>query len=129
MFKVFFFFFRPNSYIIEWQSYMLTSIIGALIITALALIAYYVLPYKRDIELRKFWITAGFAVLASLATILYISHSVPEEIVQPAYKLMFILNFMISTTILLYIAFLFSSMFPSSKMYFPRVLAIFKKLK
>jgi len=101
----------------------------ALFICAVALLVYYLWPYNRNWEMRKLYgiilgSALGFAVIG-----LYIAINVPNEITRGGYRFLYIVNYTLSSTVLLYLLFILSSLFRSSKMYFARSLVLINKLK
>jgi hypothetical protein len=124
---LFYWFFRPQIYVVDWHAYMLKSIVFAAAFVLLAMIVYCIIPYRREKEPMYFWLVFFGAIVCSLTFILWETTNIPDEYARSSYKLLFVLNFMISTIIWEAILFYIVNGAFRAKKYFPRILEYLKK--
>lgn len=127
MLNIFFFLFYPDIYLVDWHSHILESVIVSFGIVLLSIFVYGIFRYRRETESIKFWTVFGGAMLIAFCYIFYKSTTISIDICRGNYKLLYVLNFMISSLLLEVGLFYAASNILGSKKYFARVHEYFRK--
>lgn len=124
---LFYIFFWPQTALAEWTGYMVHGIASSIILSVLGATLYFFLPYNRNKEPVKFFATFSIVLLLSLIFILWQTTTIPDEITRGNDKIYYVLNHVLSTTILEVVLFSCAGQIHGGRKYFSRLWEYFKK--